>query len=267
MNLMVSFNRDKSEIIPVDLWDTEKYPIDEEDRIFKNIKGDIILPIAEFFHKEDSAKTLDYFAVTPKRSYNSDTTRNHICRYLNYFEKYYDTDKQLLSIIYQIKVSMDYNKDYTVDMLCNDIDRYLIRNLDIYFKIRRFINDNYRITLNSNNNKTPNLQFEDIHAKILYEISLMSNMYIPLITHYMYIHFIKDSEEVRFLVLKLFDLAVKFYEETQGIYIFDKIYETATSVVNKSKNPDKILWDKNKIRGINPTIHTQDSALDIVHIY
>ena len=37
MNLMVSFNRDKSEIIPVDLWDTEKYPIDEEDRIFKNI--------------------------------------------------------------------------------------------------------------------------------------------------------------------------------------------------------------------------------------
>ena len=111
MNLMVSFNRDKSEIIPVDLWDTEKYPIDEEDRIFKNIKGDIILPIAEFFHKEDSAKTLDYFAVTPKRSYNSDTTRNHICRYLNYFEKYYDTDKQLLSIIYQIKVSMDYNKD------------------------------------------------------------------------------------------------------------------------------------------------------------
>ena len=39
--------------IPVDKWDTEEYPIDEQDRIFRNIRGEIILPIAEFFYNGD----------------------------------------------------------------------------------------------------------------------------------------------------------------------------------------------------------------------
>ena len=167
MKLMTSII-DKEHHIPVDMWNTKKYPADEADKIFKNVKGDIILPIAEFFGVEEKARTLDYFTVSPKRSYNSDETREHICRYLNYFEKFYDTDKELLLILYQIKLAMDYNKQYTVDMLCNDINRYIIRNKNLYFKIRRFVDDNYLMTLSSNNNKTPNLQFENIHAKVLY---------------------------------------------------------------------------------------------------
>ena len=55
----------------------------------------------------------------------------------------------------------------------NDINRYIIRNNRLYMLIRRFVEDNYNMHLSSNNNKTPNLQFEDRHAKILYEISLM----------------------------------------------------------------------------------------------
>ena len=34
---------------PVDEWDTEENPIPEQDRIFKNIRGEIILPISEYF--------------------------------------------------------------------------------------------------------------------------------------------------------------------------------------------------------------------------
>lgn len=37
----------KEGFIPVDKWDTDEYPISEEDRIFKNIRGEIILPIHE----------------------------------------------------------------------------------------------------------------------------------------------------------------------------------------------------------------------------
>ena len=74
----------KENHIPVDEWDTEKYPISEEDRIFKNIRGEIILPISEFFYNGDPEKSsLNYFAMNTKRSYNSDETRTHICRYLN----------------------------------------------------------------------------------------------------------------------------------------------------------------------------------------
>ena len=260
---------DKSKHIPVDEWDTEKYLISEEDRIFKNIRGEIILPIHELFGDPNSdnieqMQQLDYFAMNSKRSYNSDETRQHICRYLNYFEKFYDFDKELLMIIYNIKFTIDYMYSYTKENFLEDVNRYIIRNYNLTSKVRRFVDDNYLMNLASNNNKTPNLQFNNKHAKVLYEISLLANMYIPLATHYMYIHFIKKSEDVQELMLSLFDLCMVKYEEERGIYIYDKLYETATSVVNKSVGPDRVLWAKNLIRGNNPTTQIKVSVEDII---
>lgn len=257
---------DKSNHIPVDEWDTEEHPAAEEDRIFKNIKGELILPIHELYDIGDSeeSKQLDYFAMNSKRSYNSDETREHICRYLNYFEKFYDFDKELLMIIYEIKINIDYIPNYNKNMFLNDINRYIIRNHNLTRKIRHFVDDNYLMHLTNNNYKTPNLQFNNSHAKVLYEISLLTNMYIPLATHYMYIHFIKTSEQIQQFMLDLFNLAMIKFEEERGIYIYDKLYETATSVVNKSKNPDKLLWEKNMIRGNNTTSQIRDSVQDII---
>ena len=83
----------KDEHIPVDQWDTEANPISDQDRIFRNIKGEIILPIAEFFcDGREESKQLDYFIMNSKRSYNSDEIRMHICKYLNYFERFYDKE-------------------------------------------------------------------------------------------------------------------------------------------------------------------------------
>lgn len=255
----------KQKHIPVDEWDTETNPISDADRIFRSVRGEVILPISEFFCRgSEEYKQLDYFAMNSKRSYNSEETRNHICRYLNYFEKYYDPERELLMVIYELKLLMDYNKAYKKSNFMDDINRYIIRNKSLSRKIEQFVNDNYLMKLSSNNNKTPNLQFEDRHAKILYEISLMMNMYIPLATHYMYIHFIKQSQDIQDFMLELFDMCNTKYEEECGIDIYSKLYETATSVVNKSKNPDKLLWDKNAIRGINTTIHTNDSVVDVI---
>lgn len=257
---------DRSNHIPVDEWGTEAYPIAEEDKIFRNIKGEIILPIAEFFSNGDDEekKQLDYFAMNSKRSYNSDIMRDHICQYLNYFLKYYDTDKELLMVIYNIKLTIDYMKDYSKDRFLDDINKYIIRNTSLGYKISHFVADNYTMKLKSNGNKTPNLQFCDSHAKILYEISLLMNMYIPLCSHYCYIHFIKKSSEVQDFMLSLFDMCVIKYEEEQDIYIYEKIYETCVSIVNKSKNADKILWQKNVIRGVNTTTHILESVNDTI---
>jgi hypothetical protein len=255
----------KNVFIPVDDWDTPEYPIDERDRIFRNIRGEIILPIAEFFcNGDENRKSLNYFAMNVKRSYNSDETRVHICKYLNYFEKFYDLDKELLMVLYKIKVSIDYIKSYSKENFMDDINRYIIRNFRLTCKIRHFVDDNYNMKLSSNNNRTPNLQFNNDHAKVLYEISLLMNMYIPLATHYMYIHSIKKSPDIQDLMLELFDMCMVKYEEERGIYIYNKMYETAVSVVNKSKNPDKALWDKNQIRGTNTTTHTKESVCDII---
>lgn len=256
---------DESNHIPVDEWDTEKYPISDQDRIFRNIRGEIILPISEFFCENDEdKKSLDYFVMNIKRGYDSDGVREHICRYLNYFEKFYDYDKELLMILYRIKISIDYFQNYTKENFMEDINRYIIRNDNLTLKVRYFVNDNYQMNLSSNNNKTPNLQFHNYHAKILYEISLFMNMYIPLAMHYMYIHGIRQSADVKKFMLRLFDMCNTKYELERNIDIYNKIYETALSVVNKSKNTDKTLWDKNQIRGINTTTHTKESVCDII---
>lgn len=250
--------------IDIDKWDIDT-PISDEDRIFRNIKGEIILPISEFFNNgSDDTRQLDYFVMRTKRSYNSDETRSHICRYLNFFEKYYDINKELLMIMYEMKILIDYNRDYSKENFMTDINRFIIRNPSMGKKIRKFVNDNYKMNLSSNNNKTPNLQFTNQHAKILYQISLMSNMYIPLSTHYMYIHGIKHSSDIQDFMLELFSMCVQKYIDEEGVNIYNKLYETSTSVVNKSKNPDKHLWEKNAIRGINTTSHTKEAIYDII---
>ena len=70
--------------------------------------------------------------------------------------------------------------------------------------------------------------------------------------------------DIQEFMLELFSLCVDKYLDEEGVDIYNKLYETATSVVNKSKNPDKHLWDKNAIRGINTTTHTRESVIDII---
>lgn len=265
MYTLVDKNR---KIIPVDRYDTPEYPIlDEKDRIFKHSKGELILPVHELFSNpetmpmdEKQAQQLDYFVLGNKRSYNSDENREHMCRYLNYFEKFYDTDHELLMIMYKIKIAIDYIKSYSEDNFINDINTYIIRNFELTRKVTRFVEDNYTMKLSNNNNKTPHLQYCDRHAKILYEISLLMNMYIPLVSHFMYIHMIKIKPEIERLLLRVFDLCIVKYEIERGIFIYEKLYETALSVTNKSISVDKIIWAKNLIRANNPTTHVRESV-------
>lgn len=260
---------DKTGRVPVDDWgEAENSPLMAEDIIFRNIKGEIIVPLAEYFHNNgrdmEEYQALDYFCMSTKRSYNSDETRKHICKYLNYFEKYYDQHKELLMVINKIKMQIDFIRAYSIDNFMSDVNQYIIRNPSLGFKIRHFVDDNYLMNLSNNNNRTPNLQFNDEHAKVLYEISLLMNIYIPLATHYMYVHLIKESADIQMFMLKLFDMCMVKYEEERDIHIYNKLYEISLSIVNKSKNPDKQLWEKNQIRGNNTTTHTKDSVNDII---
>ena len=259
-------NRDR--IVPVDKFDTDECPISETDRIFKNAKGEIILPIHELFGSpatdDDEAHQLDYFAMQSKRSYNSDVVREHICRYMNYFEKYYDMDHELLMIMYKIKIAMDYIKTYSEDNFMADVNQYIIKNHDLTYKIRHMVDDNYQMNLGTGNNKTPNLQFNNRHAKVLYEITILMNMYVPLATHFMYINFIKASPDIQRFMLRLFDMCMVKYESERGISIFSKLYETAMSITNKSIGVDRVLWGKNLIRATNPATHVRDSVIDAI---
>ena len=98
-------------------YDPNRPPIDEwvpapGDRLFTHIRGAIIVPVHRMFGMADNdpANTMiDYFYVTAKRCYNSDTKmkdgklsigfRDHCTGYINFLEKFYDTDHLLLNIL------------------------------------------------------------------------------------------------------------------------------------------------------------------------
>ena len=92
------------EFTPVDEWD----PVDPQDQIFKPCKGALWLPITQLFRINDPTKeNLNLFILSTKRCYNGDIMRIHMSRYLNYFEKYYDPDHELVWMMAKIKCNID----------------------------------------------------------------------------------------------------------------------------------------------------------------
>ena len=84
----------ESAIPAVDLWTPEP-----QDIIFSNAKGIIIAPIAQTVGLGTEYNSLNYFIMSPKKCYNSQVMRDHTCLYLNYFEKFYDPEKELLLLM------------------------------------------------------------------------------------------------------------------------------------------------------------------------
>ena len=57
----------------------------KEDIIFTHIVGAMIAPVSAY-HKCD-VQSLNYFATSTKKCYNSDLMRDHCAKYLNYLEE------------------------------------------------------------------------------------------------------------------------------------------------------------------------------------
>lgn len=240
----------------VDSWKAEG-----EDKIFRTCKGVLVLPVSQFYGIENEA--LDKFILASKRCYNGVKMLNHLPHYMNYFEKYFDPDKELLINLFRIKYLLDYEEDYTEEMFIND--------LKIYFMGASLINKawamneyNYMLDLdnkNYHNDKNPSLLYTDKHAKIMMWLSLMINMMIPAITHFIFVKNIKDSND---FILGIYDILLQYINKTMGVNIYGKLYDTAASNIARNLKDNPILWEMQNIRGVNTTTHTISSVNNIL---
>lgn len=233
---------------------------DPQDFIFKQVKGAIILPVAQFYGITDDSE-IDYFLLAIRqRCYNSDTMRPHIVHYLNYFLKYFDPGHELLSYYYKMKYFMDYVDEYDVRAFTIDINKYILGDLNrsnVYF-----MNDyNYSLNLEYyKNNKNPNLQYSDKHGRILMEISILMDMVIPLVTHY-----IRKKSKIyntTNLMLNIFDLIINKFSSDADFY--SKLYETSSSNSKRSTENHPRLWAKQNIRGENEITHSMNTIDNII---
>ena len=250
--------------------------------IFEQTRGAIIAPVHKFFGMpEDSTANhfIDFFYVTSKRCYNSETRikdgeqkigfRDHCINYMNYFERYYDKELQLLAMYANLKYMIDCESRYTLDMFLNDLWRYLINPNATYTS--QYLNncldqmnlEQYNLELNYKNNKSPVLEYNDFHAKIMMKISVMQNMMIPLLTHFISKKKISQSR-IKQVLLNAFDLLFKICNEVYKVDLGSKIYETTTSNVTKNISNNSVLWDMQTIRGRNPTTHSIETVENLI---
>lgn len=241
----------------VDEWVPE-----EEDLLYTSSKGAFIVPIRQFYNLGDckEKEDLDYFVLTlpAKRCYASDKMKNHICHYLNYFNKFYDYDKELFMIYSKIKYLIDYEPTYDEDNFLFDIKRYVL-SPTMLWKIKQMDEHNYYVNLTyTNPNKA--ICYTNRHAKLLMRISLLLNMCIPMIIHFVYMRNIENPNE---LILKVCDmlLDVDIYSDVD---LYNKLYETSITIVNASYKHDTGLWEQQDIRSKNVTTHAIDCVENIL---
>lgn len=153
LNQPIEF-RPREEFIPVDQWT----PL-PEDEVFKTARGIVMLDVSSAYGMEPNAQ-LDAFVMSTKRSYNNPEMRDHICKYLNYLERYYDREHELASIYCMIKYLIDYAPEYTKEAFIYDLTRYIM-NGSISIKVGFMNRDNYALNLTYRNVKNPNLQYSD----------------------------------------------------------------------------------------------------------
>lgn len=228
----------------------------EDDWVFKNVKGAIICDISSFYGMEGNLN-LDSFYLASKRSYNSQKLRDHTTHYLNYFEKFYDPERELMTIYATIKFMIDYEPSYTKEAFFHDIRRYIIYG-PLALKAQFMTEDNYQLSLSYNNKKNPSLQYSDRHAILLLKISLIMNMMIPLICHFMSMRRIKGTTD---FLMEIYDDLLHIDPEVD---MYAKLYSTAITNVDRIAKKNTVLFEKQDIRGINPTIHSVNCVTNII---
>lgn len=248
VNSVFDESGNESKIPLVDSW--KPLP---EDLIFRTCKGALVLPVQQFYNTENEA--LDRFILASKRCYNGPQMLAHMPHYMNYFEKYFDPDKELLLNLFRMKYLLDYEETYNETMFINDIKRYFLSET-LIMKAYQMNEYNYMLDLdkkNYHNDRNPSLLYTDRHAKILMWMSLMVNMMIPVLTHFIYMKSITDPNG---FLLKVYDIILKFISDHMGVNIYGKLYDTAASTIGRNLKDNQILWDMQSIRGENTTTHT-----------
>ena len=229
----------------------------QEDVFFTNAKDILMAPIGAYYHLDESNLHINYFWIKPKKSYNSDLLRDHCCHYLNYFEKFFDDEKEYFSNLAQLKFMVDCIPDYVLNNFMYDINRYILQP-SIFNKVNNMVEYNYALELSYKSANNPQLQYTNDHAKALLKASILMNLCIPIITHFAYMKKIPDIDE---FLLNIYDNILYIF---QDVDIVSKLYETSISNVNRNAKNNAIIWNKQDIRGKDVITHSMGAVRNII---
>lgn len=240
----------------------DEWAPDPSDVIFTNSKNIISAKLDKYFHvNNENSNFLNCFMVNTKKSYNSDDIRNHYCHYLNYFEKFYDTELEYFTNLANMKFCIDCYKEYREPNFIFDINKYIL-NESILNKVKKMVDDNYSLQLSYKLINNPQLQYTNDHAKVMMHISILVNMCIPLITHFAYMKRIQDIDE---FLLDVYD-NIFYHPYFSEVDIPSKLYQTTIYNVDKNAKNNAPIWmpSKQDIRGKDTITHSEAGVRNII---
>lgn len=229
-----------------------------EDLIFKITKNSLYIEFSRMFGINDV--TFDNFILSTKRCYNGKDMRVHLPLYLNYFERFFDPDHEYIMILYNIKYMIDYHTEYDSEMFINDIVRYIFKS-NLAIKAHAMVEFNYNLNLDSTrfrNDKNQALVYKDRHAEIMLWLSIIQNLSIPLLTHFIYVKNIEDSNSF------LLDVFNVLFDTVVGVNIYNKLSETSDTNVKKNAKVNEMIWGMQEIRGKDVVTHSIESVENII---
>jgi hypothetical protein len=183
-----------------------------------------------FRTENDKIKIYDRFHIK-KGSYEKQL--EVITKYINFFMKFYDPEREMASAYLKIKYAMDKEKLFTEDNPDQLIDLIyeLLFSSSIVDKINRMVEDNYLDDIESpeeskkyngkEKRHLESLEFTNQHIKILLRISFGMKCISPILFHYVAINVIKldrDSDLIYNFYRRLFDVF------SDGVNMYNKLF-------------------------------------------
>lgn len=239
-----------SEIVKVEDWIPSS-----KDNIVKYDGKVLVIPFDKYFNQ--SGDMLNIFVIK-REAYTNELPV--ICKYINYFIKFYDTDDELLMGYLRMKFLIDtrkkvFNKHkHFISMMYDTI-----MTKSVIEKIDKMVEDNYDINVESSNSKAvyaEELKYTNEHAKILLKISTGMKFLVPIIFHYINSKKIEKEESILFKCYS--NLFTIFGELEDGTNIYDKLYMTVLSRVKSNVNQNKGSWYQHEILGDDPVTYTDE---------
>ena len=241
----------KEGVIPVDEWE-----IKPEDEIVSFSGKCVIIPFNKYIDRVQN-DYLNIFYVTYKDSYVKQFSR--ITRYINYFIKFYDKDNELLLNYFYCKHMIDSKKtNPSRGAVIKWIYKYFITDT-MYDKVKRFVEDNYRIDLAQNKEPdkqySESLEFTNKHAVLLMMISTFIKFMIPLVMHY--ISVIKGKKELKNLILYYRPLFNLIYEK-ENVNLYAKLFHSIGVKVNFSESKNRSIWIKYEANSVDSVSYAEE---------
>lgn len=231
----------------------EEWIPNKEDNIVTYDGKILIIPFDKYFNQ--AGDQLNAFVIK-REAYTKELPR--ICKNINYFIKYYDTDGELLLSYLRMKFLIDTRKSVFKK------HKAFIRTMhntiitpSIIEKIYQMVEDNYNIDVEKTSAKNAAaysevLKYTNEHSKILLRISTAMKILVPVIYHYINSKTIDKEDHILFkCYLPLFET---FGELEEGGNIYDKLYMTAMSRIKSNYIKNKTFWNQCEIFGEDPIV-------------